>query len=677
MESLPFIELLNNAAWLLALGVVYGVLQRQIRGWGWDFARGVLLGVLVVGVMSNSWQPLPGILIDARAILLSVGGMFLGWLPALVAVLIAGAYRLFIGGAGALVGTIWVVTAGALGVVWIHWRKKPAWQLSTGEFFLFGLVVQILLLLMILLLPRPLIGPVYAQVVLPILTIFPVATVLLAKLLAAQELQLHQQQALDQSERQYRELVQDSKVILLRLDAEGRLIFVNDYGRQFFGYSEAELLGRTLLETITPPLDSQGRDLATLIRQMLATPEQYLENENENLCRDGRRVSVLWKNTPQRAADGTLVGLQCIGHDVTELRRAEKTLIQKEQHLLQLVDACPVALAIIDRQQNVLHLNRKFIDLFGHDRQQLPSIEAWWPLAYPDEGYRESLRQLWNSEALQAMVENREFAPQEVRVCCRDGSERDVVILFASIGEQAIVIFHDVTRERDLDRMKREFLATAAHELRTPLASIRGFTELLLTEPGFDLEQQREFLGIIDAKGEVLEKIVDDLLDIGRIEAGRMIPLEKRPCDIHALVQASTRGYQKEFRQRQIEFTWPDPKPDLILADAGKIGQVMENLLSNAVKFSPPNSPIRVYGQTGEGEVRVQVQDEGKGMTPDQTARAFEKFYRANCADTGIPGMGLGMAIAKGIIEAHGGWIQVESELGKGTTFSFALPKNS
>lgn len=673
-NSLPFIGLLNNTALLLALGVLYGTLQRRSDTWGWKLARGFLLGLLAIGVMSNPWQLAPGVFFDSRAILLSVGGLFLGLVPTAVAIVIAATYRLYLGGAGALTGTAWVVVSGLIGVVWAWRRQKPACQLSAREFYLFGLIIQVVMLLLLLTMPHPLSLQILQKVTLPILTIFPIATVLLAMLLAVQEMQFHHQLALQQSERKYRELVQDSRAILIRLDASGKLTFINDFGRDFFGYRQEEILGKNVVGTLVPKTDSAGRNLELMVNAILANADQYLEHENENICRDGRRVQVAWKNTPLHNDSGTLVGVQCIGYDLTERRRIEAVQRESEEQLQHLVDVSPVPLAIVERNQDITHLNRKFIELFGYTRQDLPNIEAWWPLAYPDAAYRDTLRTLWNTAAIKAIEEQTEFEPQEARVTCKNGSVRDVVILFSSIGKKAMVIFNDVTRERDLDRLKSEFIATSAHELCTPLASVRGFTELLLNDQSFDQAQRNEFLTIVYEKTGVLERIIDDLLDIGRIEAGRMLPVEKDPCDIRSLVEASTRAYQKEFRGRRIEFDWPEPGPGAIPADPGKIGQVLENLLSNAVKFSAPASTIRVSGSTRRDEVRVLVQDEGKGMSAEQVARVFDKFYRADCSDTAVPGMGLGMAIAKGIIEAHGGSIQVESEPGKGTTFTFTLP---
>jgi PAS domain S-box-containing protein len=236
-----------------------------------------------------------------------------------------------------------------------------------------------------------------------------------------------------------------------------------------------------------------------------------------------------------------------------------------------------------------------------------------------------------------------------------------------------ITLLHDVSRERELDRIKNEFISTAAHELRTPLTSIRGYSQFLLTEDDLAKEQQTEFLNIINEKSMVLENIIDDLLDLSRVESGRLIHLEKDWHDPRPVLAELVGQYQKEFKTHRFETILPEKQVEL-LGDKGKIIQVMDNLLINAVKFSPEGSLIQVPCETSAKEVLISVIDEGIGMTAEQAGRVFDKFYRVDTSLMAREGLGLGMAIAKNIIEAHRGKIWVESEPGKGTTVTFSLP---
>ena len=677
MSEIPFIGFLNNTAMLLAFGVIFGTLHKRSQAWKWGLVRGILLGVMTMGVMANPWQLGPGMIFDTRTILLSVGGMFFGTVPALIATLMAGIYRMHLGGVGALTGTLWVATSGLWGLAWMRLRRQPAYRIKHFEFFLLGLSLHIVLLLLMFTMPNNLAMPILQKITLPILVIFPAATVLLAKLLSSQEIQDHQRRSLDRSEKKYRELVQHSQVILLRVDTTGRITFFNEYAQDFFGFQKHEILGRHLIDTIVPKQDTAGVELRRMVDDALQNPSCYSENENENICRDGRRVRVLWRNTPLFNESGESIGVQSIGHDVTELRRAEAVLVAKEEQLSRLIDITPVPLMVIENWQTISYVNRCFSDVLGYTLEDLGSVDHWWQTVIPDSGYRQEVRLRWENAVRKSIDDDEAFVPQEARLTCKDGNACDIVAHYASIGKRAIVALNDVTQERELNRMKSEFIATAAHELRTPLSSVKGFSELLLNNQGFEEQERREFLQIIFDKSEALQRIIDDLLNLGRIETGRVVQLEKSRCNLEELIRSTLNLYRQEYTERAFEYRWQEGAPSEIALDPNKIVQVLDNLICNAVKFSPESSSITLRIGTHDGELSIAVCDDGYGMNKEQVSRAFDRFYRADSSDSAIPGLGLGMAIAKGIIEAHGGKIWIDSLPGVGTTVTFTLPLTS
>lgn len=234
-------------------------------------------------------------------------------------------------------------------------------------------------------------------------------------------------------------------------------------------------------------------------------------------------------------------------------------------------------------------------------------------------------------------------------------------------------LVHDVTEEREMDRLKNEFISTAAHELRTPMTTILGYSELLLTHEGFSPEEEREFLTLIREKAEGISALLDDLLDLSRLESGRPIEIHRVPVRAEEIIRPVVAHYRKIARNHSFQLELADGEAT-VSADPGKIGQVMENLLSNAVKYSPGGGLVRIAGRGDGGAYQITVRDEGIGMTPDQTRQAFQKFYRADSSDTAVHGTGLGLTIVQHIVEAHGGRVWMESRFGEGTAVHFVLP---
>ncbi len=248
-------------------------------------------------------------------------------------------------------------------------------------------------------------------------------------------------------------------------------------------------------------------------------------------------------------------------------------------------------------------------------------------------------------------------------------------VIFDREGRQTgiVTIIHDVTHEREVDRMKTEFISTAAHELRTPLTSIQGFSEILMTREDLDEQEKARFLGHINQQAAALTDIINDLLDISRIESGRGFALNLEECDAGAAIKMVVEPFITQAPQHKFKVNLPG-KSHIMIVDKDKMTQVLENIIGNAVKYSPDGGEIRVSGITRDDRYVVTVEDQGLGMTPDQLEQMFDKFYRADSSDTAIEGTGLGMSIVKAIIDAHKGEVRVESEYGTGTKVTIWLP---
>jgi signal transduction histidine kinase len=227
------------------------------------------------------------------------------------------------------------------------------------------------------------------------------------------------------------------------------------------------------------------------------------------------------------------------------------------------------------------------------------------------------------------------------------------------------------------DMVKSEFISIAAHELRTPVATIMGYTELLSDQDmvgTFNEKQKRDFLSTIYESSEQLDKIVDDILDVNRIESGQRIPLHKKPLSIKTLLEKVLSRFSLKSKHNLTLEVSPEV-PERLEFDEQRIDQVIDNLLSNAIKYSPEQSPITIVVEADNHRCSVTVTDQGIGMSSEQKDRIYDKFYRVDISDTAVHGLGLGMGIVKQIIDDHNGAILIDSKLSEGTSVCFTLPR--
>jgi len=240
-----------------------------------------------------------------------------------------------------------------------------------------------------------------------------------------------------------------------------------------------------------------------------------------------------------------------------------------------------------------------------------------------------------------------------------------------------LIILHDVTREKIIERMKTEFVSLVAHQLRTPLSAIKWTLRMVLDgDLGPIAEEQRDFMEKTYKSNERMIDLVNDLLNITRIEEGRYL-YKPILTDIESVVQFVINSYKEEIKKRKIKFEFKKPEKKLpqITVDVEKIKLAIQNLFDNAIRYTQPGGTVTVSLTHGKKEIEFQIQDSGVGIPKDQQERAFTKFFRGvNVVRMETEGTGLGLFITKNIIEAHGGKIWFKSEEGKGSTFFFSLP---
>jgi two-component system phosphate regulon sensor histidine kinase PhoR len=240
----------------------------------------------------------------------------------------------------------------------------------------------------------------------------------------------------------------------------------------------------------------------------------------------------------------------------------------------------------------------------------------------------------------------------------------------------AILVFHDLTRIKQLERTRQEFVANVSHELRTPLSLIKGFVETLLEGASSNPEQCARFLHTIEKHTDRLTFLIEDLLTISRLESGQIV-MNMHHVDLHEETQRVLDDLQSRADEKTVIVENSVPAHLAAHADADRLQQVLTNLVENAIKYGRGAGRVCIGGKAISGEkIELWVRDDGPGIPAESRDRVFERFYRVDRArsrETG--GTGLGLSIVKHIVQAHGGEVWLESEVGSGTTFHFTLPQ--
>ncbi|MCS6842147.1 MAG: ATP-binding protein [Roseiflexus sp.] len=401
-------------------------------------------------------------------------------------------------------------------------------------------------------------------------------------------------------------------------------------------------------------------------------------------------LAVLILDSPRSAAFGdsevAFVNALC-DLAVNPLRRAlhYQRAFETSAHLGQVFASMPNGLVLMDQQGRVLRHNPAWLTIWG-----LPPDSMSDPFYIPLDLVPLLLPRLRNPLALTELCEEGQRSPTEIQslLVCLNNPHQELMLLSAptrdSFGSLTgrLWIVSDVTREREADRLKSEFLSIVSHELRTPLTSIMGYTELLLARD-FTPGEQREFIKTVYDEANHLYQIVEDLLGATRLEAGN-VRLDRWAVSLRQIISDLVSHLNNQIGGKHTMLIDIPPHLPPVYADRDKVRQVLVNLITNAVKYSPNGGEIRLT-VTGHAElppdhpkgefVRIAVSDQGIGIAPEDLPRIWERFYRVDNGNTRrIGGTGLGLSIAKALVELHGGRIWAESKLNKGSTFYFTLP---
>jgi PAS domain S-box-containing protein len=565
---------------------------------------------------------------------------------------------------------------------------------------------------------------------------------------------------LAESERKYRELVENANSIILRWAHDGRITFLNEFGQKFFGYSSEEILGRHVVGTIVPATDTGGRDIAPLMDQILRDPRSFERNVNENMRRDGERVTIAWTNKTVPEVQGRGSEVLSIGIDITELKRAQEEIRRKNEELRSINRIISASTGFIDLEAVLQQVLDEVVDLVGLEGAQVCLMTADHSLIMSSrQATPESTIQALNTGSVRVgdclcgtcawtfeplILRNGEevlsrcprcsessspiqfhasfplvTATKCVGVLCVFTSTKrkpadDRLRLLETVTEQLALAIENAQlyesvhrhaselertvaeRTRELanakeraeaaDRIKSAFLATMSHELRTPLNSIIGFTGIILKGLAGPLNsEQTKQLEMVRSSARHLLALINDVLDISKIEAGQL-EVVSEPFDLCSSLRKVLDIVMPLAEKKDLKLLAEvAPEVNIAVGDQRRVEQILLNLLNNAIKFTEEGE-VRLTvkliddfifqgGVSGQPAIQHRVSDTGIGIRPEDLATLFQPFRQIESGiSRSYEGTGLGLAICRRLAGLMGGEITAESTWGVGSTFIFTCP---
>jgi PAS domain S-box-containing protein len=496
-----------------------------------------------------------------------------------------------------------------------------------------------------------------------------------------------QQSITFQSEKKFKDIIENSKEGYFELDLEGKFTFVNQALCNSLGYTSEELLGMSYKNLM---------DEQTIKKAVKAFNGVYRKNQEkkhfqyEIITKSGE---ILYGETNINLvynSEGEIIGFRGFMRDITEQKRSEIKLKESEKRFRTLYENIPCGTVIIDENYRIKGVNQRTCEITGFSDEEL--CGKLCDIICP-KGSLSKRCPIWEGNMAS-------FKDMDTFIKCQDGSETPIlknakriqidgkVHILENIYDNShqkeveTLIKKENKKLKELEKMRKKFLDVAAHELKTPLTSLYGasqlLTELYHGQKFSNNSEFEELLTMINNSSERLVNLVSNLLDISRIETNNF-KLEKKPKDLTYLLSKCLRDIKYLIKARNLTITENLPEELIIKIDAQKIERVIINLISNAIKYTPSGGSIRIDLLKKDHSALLSITDSGIGLTKDQIKKVFNKFADINKPtdeyNIKMDGSGLGLHISKEIVKLHNGEITAESEgLNRGSTFTIKLP---
>jgi len=695
MYSEAATRIIENAALLLTLGLIYDALSRNSRAPSRlnQLAAGVVIGGIAVLIMMNPVRWEPGVIFDTRTILLGLTGLFFGAVPTLLAASIAGIYRLSVGGGGTAMGLVTIFTSAVIGLSWRRLRSGRPSEISLAGMYVFGCVVHAVMILCMFLLPWPIVSKALSAMAVPVMLIYPVCTALLGNLLTS----LHRRSRIESRYHALYDSMADAVMILTR---DG-FIDCNPAAVRLFGAGKPDEILYKHPRELSPDRQSGGEKSETAASRLI---DRAIKEGSVSFPWIHRRIDTGTEFDTQVLLsrlewDGQTL-LQATVRDISEAKRNEANV----RKLFLAVEQSPNIIVITGIDARIEYANKAFSDATGYALEEVIGCNPRFLQSgkTPAETYVEMWEQLtqgrtWKGEFVNKRKDGSEYIEFANISPLRqtDGTVSHYVAVKENITEKKLVAKEldqhrhhleqlVLQRTAELSEARRQaeqanqakstFLANMSHEIRTPMNAIIGFTHLLRGEKL--TPNQAERLEKIGNAAAHLLIIINDILDISKIESGKLelenidFPLGSILEDVSSLIsdQARAKGLNVEIAYTGL--------PKWLKGDPTRLRQALLNLAGNAVKFTEHGTvSLRAILLADDGKevtLRFEVQDTGIGIPQEKLAMLFNAFAQSDASNTRrYGGTGLGLTITRHLSRLMGGEANVESELGKGSTFWF------
>lgn len=414
-----------------------------------------------------------------------------------------------------------------------------------------------------------------------------------------------------------------------------------------------------------------------LVRSITSIARQLRENQSSQIKPDSSTIINELSEAINNRFSGNRNYIEELEKQIRNSQLKIQLLRRQKRNADAIIYSIRDAVIVTDESDRLLMANEAAGKLFDFDfkSSQHKGIEEL--ICTTDTGKKEFVDFLCQSRQSKVRYKRGEIAFSE------KGRSKTFDCIVSCVYEKeeqvsgVVAVLHDITREKEISQMKNDFVSHVSHELKTPLASISAYSEMLLDGEADNEQTRKEFYSVIQSQAERLNRLIEDILNTSRIESG-LIKVEKRPVSLTILIEEQLQMIRKQAQEKDIEIIGQKPIVfDQVCVDKDMISQVIINLLSNAVKYTPSGGSIEIKTEVDEiaGIVRVSITDTGVGIPEDEIKHIFEKFYRVSTNKKQAKGTGLGLNLVKKIIEkVHNGRMFVTSQVGQGSTFSFELP---